>query len=51
MKLKQWHHITIIIVMTVSVRLFGLISLIPLFGIGWILDNVLDIEEEGEEEG
>ena len=44
-QLRLAAQVLIIIVMMVSVRFFGLISLIPLFGVAWILDKVLKTEE------
>lgn len=45
-QLKIAGQVLIIIVMTVTVRFFGLIGLIPIFVIGWILDMVLETKED-----
>ena len=43
--MKSWHGYLMIAVMVMTTKLFGLIGLIALMGIGWILDKVLKKEE------
>jgi hypothetical protein len=43
--MKPWHGYLLIAVMLVTTKLFGLIGLIPLMGIGWLLDKFLKKEE------
>jgi len=46
--MKKWQYIVFMILFVASIRLVGLIAVIPMLGIAWGLDRLLKVEKKEE---